>query len=88
MERAKIFLKIEDQLSELIMSNSVEEYSTITCPSCEYESTQIMASDACLYFWQCPNCSKILKPRSGDCCVYCSYGSVPCPPFQSNECSG
>ncbi len=23
-----------------------------------------------------------LKPKAGDCCVYCSYGTVPCPPIQ------
>nr|WP_283817643.1 GDCCVxC domain-containing (seleno)protein [Bradyrhizobium diazoefficiens] len=22
-------------------------------------------------------------PKSGDCCVFCSYGTVPCPPKQS-----
>ncbi|MFZ0027756.1 MAG: GDCCVxC domain-containing (seleno)protein, partial [Pseudolabrys sp.] len=21
-------------------------------------------------------------PKDGDCCVFCSYGSVPCPPIQ------
>ncbi|WP_430623644.1 GDCCVxC domain-containing (seleno)protein [Marivirga lumbricoides] len=24
----------------------------------------------------------MLKPKEGDCCVYCSYGSAPCPPVQ------
>lgn len=23
-----------------------------------------------------------VKPKPGDCCVYCSYGTVPCPPIQ------
>jgi hypothetical protein len=23
-----------------------------------------------------------LSPKAGDCCVFCSYGSVPCPPVQ------
>jgi hypothetical protein len=26
--------------------------------------------------------SALLKPKSGDCCVFCSYGDVPCPPIQ------
>lgn len=26
-----------------------------------------------------------LKPKSGDCCVLCSYGSVPCPPLQAKR---
>jgi hypothetical protein len=25
-----------------------------------------------------------LKPEPGDCCVFCSYGSVPCPPIQAS----
>jgi hypothetical protein len=29
-----------------------------------------------------------LKPLAGDCCVFCSYGSVPCPPVQQNGKSG
>ncbi|HEY7997903.1 MAG TPA: GDCCVxC domain-containing (seleno)protein, partial [Pseudolabrys sp.] len=28
-------------------------------------------------------CGERLKPKPGDCCVFCSYGSVPCPPMQS-----
>jgi len=27
----------------------------------------------------------LLRPKSGDCCVFCSYGSVPCPPIQAGE---
>ena len=26
-----------------------------------------------------------LKPKAGDCCVFCSYGSVPCPPIQESR---
>ena len=28
-------------------------------------------------------CGAPLKPKAGDCCVFCSYGSVPCPPLQA-----
>ncbi|MDP0941897.1 GDCCVxC domain-containing (seleno)protein, partial [Klebsiella quasipneumoniae] len=27
----------------------------------------------------------VLKPQQGDCCVYCSYGSVKCPPIQQDK---
>ncbi|MGH7537526.1 MAG: GDCCVxC domain-containing (seleno)protein [Gemmatimonadales bacterium] len=27
-------------------------------------------------------CQKLLRPKPGDCCVFCSYGSVECPPRQ------
>jgi hypothetical protein len=56
--------------------------STITCPSCGYQQTEMMPTDACQYFWDCPKCGQKLKPKQGDCCVFCSYGSVPCPPIQ------
>ncbi|MDG2339706.1 MAG: GDCCVxC domain-containing (seleno)protein [Paracoccaceae bacterium] len=29
----------------------------------------------------------VLQPLKGDCCVYCSFGTVPCPPIQEgNSC--
>ncbi len=27
----------------------------------------------------------VFKPLSGDCCVFCSYGDVKCPPIQLGE---
>ncbi len=41
-----------------------------------------MPEDACLWFFDCPGCGTMLKPKVGDCCVFCSYGDVPCPPVQ------
>ena len=35
-------------------------------------------------FYDCKGCGQRLKPKTGDCCVFCSYGSVPCPPVQQN----
>ena len=56
--------------------------STITCPACGAATREEMPTDACLYFWDCPCCGAKLKPMRGDCCVFCSYGDVPCPPIQ------
>jgi hypothetical protein len=39
-------------------------------------------TDACQWFYECTSCHTVLKPLAGDCCVYCSYGTVPCPPIQ------
>ncbi len=61
--------------------------STITCPECGFASKEMMPTDACQYFYECKSCGALLKPRSGDCCVYCSYADVSCPPMQE-ECSG
>jgi hypothetical protein len=41
-----------------------------------------MPTDSCMYFHQCAGCQKLLTPQPGDCCVFCSYGSVKCPPVQ------
>jgi hypothetical protein len=41
--------------------------------------------DACQFFYDCKGCGTRLKPLAGDCCVFCSYGSVPCPPVQTND---
>ncbi|MDQ7019476.1 MAG: GDCCVxC domain-containing (seleno)protein [Robiginitomaculum sp.] len=56
--------------------------STITCPQCGGKSTETMPTDACQYFYDCRHCGAVLKPLAGDCCVFCSYGTVPCPPIQ------
>ncbi len=56
--------------------------STITCPHCGYQETETMPTEACQFFYDCKGCGAVLRPKVGDCCVYCSYGSVPCPPIQ------
>ncbi len=60
----------------------VELTSVITCPECGYQKTETMPTDSCQYFYDCEGCGVVLKPNEGDCCVYCSYGTVPCPPVQ------
>jgi hypothetical protein len=57
--------------------------STITCPDCGHRAIEIMPTDACQYFYDCKACSALLKPKPGDCCVFCSYGSMPCPSIQT-----
>lgn len=59
--------------------------SKLTCPHCGYEREETMPEDACTFFYQCESCKAQLRPLEGDCCVYCSYGSVPCPPVQKDE---
>lgn len=59
--------------------------STLTCPECGHAKTETMPTDACQWFYECEQCHTVLKPKPGDCCVYCSYGSVPCPPIQAGR---
>lgn len=59
--------------------------STITCPHCGISKTEPMPTDSCQFFYECENCHVILKPKPGDCCVYCSYGTVKCPSMQIDK---
>lgn len=67
------------------MIDMIELRSTITCPQCGHRSTHEMPTDACQYIHVCASCGVTLKPKTGDCCVYCSYGDVPCPPIQEER---
>lgn len=64
--------------------------STLTCPACGHQSLETMPTNACIFFHECAGCGELLKPKAGDCCVFCSYGSVPCPPIQQqgSSCCG
>ena len=59
-----------------------EFFSEITCPDCGHRKTKEMPTDACIYFYECEGCGTLLKPNQGDCCVFCSFGSVKCPLIQ------
>ena len=56
--------------------------STLTCPHCGHVEVLTMPTDACQWYHECPACRALLKPKPGDCCVFCSYGTVSCPPVQ------
>ncbi|MFL5259943.1 MAG: GDCCVxC domain-containing (seleno)protein [Hyphomicrobiales bacterium] len=66
----------------------IQLFSTLTCPVCGHRATEAMPTDACQYFYECRGCHTVLKPRGGDCCVFCSYGLVPCPPKQEVRAGG
>ena len=59
--------------------------SEVTCPACGNKKVEDMPTIACQFFYECEICKTVLKPKEGDCCVYCSYGSVACPPIQENK---
>ena len=61
-----------------------ELFSEITCPDCCHMKTEEMPTDVCIYFYECEGCGTLLKPNQGDCCVFCSFGSVKCPPIQTS----
>jgi hypothetical protein len=48
-----------------------------------------MPADACMFSYECTGCHTLLRPKAGDCCVFCSFGTVKCPPQQADrDCCG
>ena len=64
-------------------AGDVVTWSIITCPRCGTSKTEEMPREACRIVYQCTGCDAVLRPKAGRCCVFCSYGSVPCPPIQA-----
>lgn len=62
--------------------------STITCPHCGHREEETMPQSSCRFFYDCKGCGVLLRPERGHCCVFCSFGSVPCPPVQEARCRG
>lgn len=58
--------------------------NTIRCPHCEAAVSELMEYDACVIFVYCPKCHSRIDLRPGDCCVFRSYGSTPCPHPQTS----
>jgi hypothetical protein len=59
--------------------------SDLTCPQCGAVERCEMPTDACQWFFDCKSCGAVIRPKPGDCCVFCSYGSVACPPVQEGK---
>lgn len=74
--------KLACSTCSVIDGKTIELQSVITCPHCGHKKAEIMPTDACQFFYECENCKKVIKPKEGDCCVYCSYGTVKCPSKQ------
>jgi hypothetical protein len=57
--------------------------ATIRCPLCGTEARETMPENACQHSYRCTGCAELLKPKPGDCCVFCSYADTMCPPKQT-----
>ena len=60
--------------------------SELTCPVCGFQKVETMPVDACLRYYECEGCKTLLRPKAGHCCVFCSFGTVACPPIQTEGC--
>jgi len=56
--------------------------ATITCPLCGTQAREAMPDNACQRLYVCTGCGELLKPKPGDCCVFCSHADARCPPKQ------
>jgi hypothetical protein len=79
-----ISLRAEDLKDAL----ALKLVSMLTCPVCGHHASETMPTDSCQYFYECSKCRTLLKPKAGDCCVFCSYGNMPCPPIQEARAGG
>lgn len=76
-----------EQKSEKCSSKKGKEkislQSEITCPDCGNKKTETMPADVCRFSYQCEKYHTVLKAKEGDCCVFCTCGSLPCPSKQA-----
>ena len=56
--------------------------ASITCPSCGFTREEEMPTNSCQFFYECTQCGTVLRPKEGDCCVFCLYADRQCPPMQ------
>jgi hypothetical protein len=59
--------------------------SVLTCPHCGHAQLESMPTDSCQFYYECTGCKVLLRPKAGHCCVFCSFGTVKCPPIQENR---
>ena len=65
--------------------SEIVEFSIIKCPHCGHKARERMLTNACQFYYDCTGCGVLLKPKPGDCCVFCSFGDVKCPPIQMDQ---
>jgi hypothetical protein len=53
--------------------------AVLTCPECYVATVETIPADSCQFFYECPSCHAVLRPKPGDCCVFCSYADRQCP---------
>lgn len=70
---------------KLTMKLHLNTESTVTCNCCGHSETEIMPLDACVYLYECRSCKNLMTPQRGDCCIFCSRGSHPCPTSQKES---
>ncbi|OWF65799.1 hypothetical protein B6A14_08535 [Polynucleobacter hirudinilacicola] len=66
------------------MTAQEKQHSTITCPYCQATETLEIPRGSSQHLYRCRACACILKPKSGDCCIFCSFGDLDCSSAEQN----
>jgi len=61
--------------------------SLITCRAAAWPRWKLCRPTPAILY-ECSGCGATLRRSRGDCCVFCSFGSVPCPPIQAVRSGG
>jgi hypothetical protein len=64
--------------------------SVLTCPQCGFTKQETMPDGRLPVLLRVHELQGPDAPKPGECCVFCSYGTVACPPIQAAKpcCSG
>lgn len=71
-----------DYKKKQMRAAEISNLCTITCPHCGFKKEETMPTDVCQLVYDCSKCKKKIFAKEGNCCVFCSYGSVKCPDKQ------
>lgn len=63
-------------------NNNIVMQSEITCPKCGHKKMETMPTDVCTIKYNCEKCGEEMRPKNGDCCVFCTHGTHKCPSMQ------
>jgi len=59
-------------------------FGNIKCPQCGHMQRMKMPQNACLPFYECRGCGKIIRAEKS-CCVFCDYADKPCPVSENKK---
>jgi hypothetical protein len=59
-----------------------ETIANLTCPHCKKTYEVEMPVNYCQIVFKCLKCNENITPKKSDCCIFCSYTDIKCPPMQ------
>jgi hypothetical protein len=60
--------------------------STLPVPAAHISPLRRCQMKRASTLYPCKHFGSLMPPKDGDCCVFFSYGSAPCPPIQTSGC--